>query len=68
VSKVTNMGTMFYDAKAFSKTLCGAWQKSTANKDRMFSGSSGKITSMCTTPKGTKLTLPPPHTQYSARR
>jgi len=51
VSKVTNMGTMFFYAKAFSKTLCGAWQKSTANKDRMFSGSSGKITSMCTTPK-----------------
>merc|ERR1719269_75033 len=38
---------MFYQAKAFSQTLCGAWQKSTANKKDMFSGSPGKI--MCTT-------------------
>jgi len=43
VSKVTNMANMFANANAFSKTLCGAWKKSTANKNNMFTGSSGKI-------------------------
>merc|ERR1719460_2910448 len=41
------MNNMFQGAKSFSKTLCGAWQKSTASKSNMFDGSSGKI--MCTT-------------------
>merc|ERR1719174_2316071 len=54
VSKVKQMGMIFYGAKSFSKTLCGAWQKSTAGKSNMFSGSSGKImcTTTTTTPKG----------------
>merc|ERR1719182_612028 len=43
VSRVTNMLRMFNGAKAFSQTLCGAWQKSTANKKDIFSGSSGKF-------------------------
>merc|ERR1719174_1974960 len=39
VSSVTNMGGMFHGAKSFSKTLCGAWQKSKASaKSGMFSG------------------------------
>jgi len=54
VSKVTTMEGMFNGAKSFSKTLCGAWQKSTANKKDIFSGSSGMImcTTTTTTPKG----------------
>merc|ERR1719201_3009503 len=54
VSKVANMNNMFAGAKAFSQTLCGAWQKSTASgKGKMFTGSSGKImcTATTTTPK-----------------
>ena len=57
VSKVTTMVDMFNGASSFSQTLCGAWQKSRADKARMFSGSSGKIvpcTITTTTPKGTK--------------
>jgi len=43
VSSVTNMQSMFYYAQSFSRTLCGAWKTSTANKNGMLYGSSGRI-------------------------
>ena len=43
VSRVTNMEEMFTRASSFKQTLCGAWLTSTADKDRMFDGSSGRI-------------------------
>jgi len=55
VSKVTEMGGMFHNAKAFSKTLCGAWQKSTARaKSDMLAGSSGKLCTTTTTTTAAK--------------
>merc|ERR1712032_505830 len=50
VSRVTNMLRMFNGAKAFSQTLCGAWQKSSAQKDGMFQNSAGG--KMCVCPSG----------------
>ena len=45
VSRVTyhNMDYMFYNAKSFSQTLCGAWKSSGTYKNDMMSGSSGRI-------------------------
>ena len=43
VSRVTSMEKMFHSASSFAQTLCGKWQTSTADKDGMFDGSSGKI-------------------------
>ena len=43
VSSVTSMNSMFLEAKAFAQTLCGAWSTSTANGNKMFDGSSGRI-------------------------
>merc|ERR1719460_2812189 len=43
VSKVTDMRYMFRSASSFKQTLCGKWITSTANKDRMFEGSPGKL-------------------------
>ena len=54
VSKVTDMEEMFNGASSFAQMLCGdAWVTSTANKDRMFDGSSGRI---CTTTSKGKTT------------
>jgi len=50
VSRVTNMLRMFNGAKAFSQTICGAWQKSSAQKDGMFQNSAGG--KMCVCPSG----------------
>jgi len=43
VSKVKDMGGMFHNAKAFSKTLCGAWLKSKASSKHIFENSRGKL-------------------------
>merc|ERR1712032_265688 len=43
VSSVTDMEKMFYGAASFKQTLYGAWYTSTADKDSMFTDSSGKI-------------------------
>ena len=43
VSKVTSMEDMFYSASSFTQTLCAEWHTSTADKDGMFDGSSGRI-------------------------
>ena len=43
VSKVTKMSFMFWGASSFNQTLCGKWATSTANRDRMFDGSAGKL-------------------------
>ena len=45
VSKATSLKKMFYHAKSFSQTLCGAWATSKADKEEMFTGSSGKLSS-----------------------
>ena len=45
VSRATSLKNMFYDAKSFSQTLCGTWATSRADKEAMFTGSSGKISS-----------------------
>ena len=45
VSKATSLKRMFYHAKSFSQTLCGAWATSKADKEEMFTGSSGKLSS-----------------------
>merc|ERR1719174_3559147 len=57
VSGVTNMNAMFKGASSFSQTLCGAWRTSTADKDSMFDGSSGRLcTSIISTPSTTTTT------------
>ena len=43
VDKVTTMMWTFEGAAAFSRTLCGKWKTSTADKKEMFKGSKGKI-------------------------
>ena len=43
VSRVTSMESMFRNAEKFSHTLCGAWFVSTAEKDRLFERSEGKM-------------------------
>merc|ERR1712032_1154569 len=58
VSRVTDMRSMFYSATSFSRTLCGAWKKSTASKTDMFTGSSGKMCSSITTTMSTTTTTP----------
>merc|ERR1719198_1497247 len=45
VSSATSLQNMFYHAKSFSQTLCGAWATSRADKEGMFTGSRGKISS-----------------------
>ena len=45
VSSATSLKHMFYHAKSFSRTLCGAWATSRADKEGMFTGSRGKISS-----------------------
>jgi len=43
VSSVLNMDYMFSSASAFTRTLCGAWATSSAQKNGMFSNSPGRI-------------------------
>ena len=44
VSKVANMSNMFKGASYFARTLCGdTWITSTAKKEAMFEGSSGRV-------------------------
>merc|ERR1719198_2212216 len=45
VSSATSLKNMFHHAKSFSQTLCGAWATSRADKEGMFTGSRGKISS-----------------------
>jgi hypothetical protein len=45
VSRATSLKNMFIHAKSFSQTLCGTWATSRADKEAMFTGSSGKISS-----------------------
>ena len=53
VSAVTEMTRMFFRASAFKRELCGdAWVQSKADKNNMFIGSSGSISStVCETAK-----------------
>merc|ERR1719460_2507449 len=60
VSRVIEMGNMFAFASSFNRTLCAKWATSTANKEKMFDGSPGKIcTSAKTTTTLTTTTTPP---------
>merc|ERR1712227_371700 len=43
VSTVTDMTDMFAGASSFTQILCGKWKTSTAKKDKMFDGSSGRF-------------------------
>ena len=43
VSSVTNMFVMFNGASAFTQTLCGSWEQSTASQTDMFTNSGGSI-------------------------
>jgi len=48
VSSSNSMNRMFYDAKSFSRTLCGReWVQSKAKQNSMFTGSSGSIDEAC---------------------
>merc|ERR1719174_348174 len=51
---VINMKEIFSGASSFAQTLCGAWSTSTAKKDGMFDGSSGRLcAATITTPSTT---------------
>merc|ERR1712113_378730 len=43
VSSVTSMSRMFEEASSFTRTLCGEWFTSKANKEGMFEGSLGRV-------------------------
>jgi len=45
VSSVANMRKIFNGASSFAQTLCGVWFNSTADKESMLEGSSGRICS-----------------------
>ena len=57
VSRVTNMEYMFFGASSFAQTLCGAWLTSTADKNRMFDDSPGRL---CTISMTTSTTTSAP--------
>ena len=58
VARVTDMGTMFYSAKSFKRSLCGfAWVTFKSDKTDMFCDSSGSSSkSPCTTAAPTTTT------------
>jgi hypothetical protein len=68
VSNINDMDAMFFQAVAFKQNLCGdAWAHSKANRNEMFTGSSGSILGIVCFPNPTSVTTQVTH-QYVSRR